>query len=471
MNILFAASEAAPFIKSGGLADVAGALPAALCAQGHDCRVVLPLYRDIPERWRREMTYLVDLSVPLSWRCQRCGVYTLRINKVTYYFLDNGYCFDRCGSYGFFDDGERFALFSRAVIEMLLRLNDFTPAIIHCNDWQTALIPVFLHAFYAHEPRLRGAKTVLTIHNIQYQGAYGMEVAEDILGLPPQMVEIVEYGGEVNYLKGGMERCHALTTVSPTYAQEILEPVYSCGLDGFLRQRRGKISGILNGIDCAEYDPAADRCLPCHYTADDLTGKAENKRELRQQLGLESNDTMLIGIASRLVGHKGLDLVCSAMERLMQEPVQLAVLGCGESGYEQFFREAAMRWPGRVSVTLGFDESLARRIYAGADVFLMPSRSEPCGLAQMLALRYGTPPIVRLTGGLRDTVRDFGGENGNGYTFLTCTAEDMLDAVRRALKDYADTNIWKSHIVAAMCCEHGWSCSAAEYIQLYQKLM
>lgn len=468
MNILFAASEAVPFIKSGGLADVAGALPAALCRLGHDCRVVLPLYRDIPSALRQEMTYITTISVPLSWRRQVCGVYTCWKNNVQYYFLENPYCFDRCGSYGFFDDGERFALFSRAVLEMLLHL-DFSPAVIHCNDWQTALIPVFLHAFFSDAEKLRGVKTVLTIHNIQYQGAYGMEVAGDILGLPPHMVEIVEYSGSVNYLKGGMEMCHALTTVSPTYAQEILSAEYGHGLEPFLRERRGKISGILNGIDCAEYDPVSDACLPYRYTADDLSGKAANKSDLQRQLGLnEDGGAMLIGMVGRLVGHKGLDLVCSGMERLMNEPVQFVLLGCGDSVYEQFFREAAMRWPGRISVTLGFDEAFARRIYAGADVFLMPSRSEPCGLAQMIALRYGTPPIVRLTGGLRDTVRDFGGENGNGYTFQTCMAEDMLDAVRRALRDYADQANWQEHCRAAMQCDNSWTCSAEKYIHLYK---
>ncbi len=470
MKILFASSEAVPFIKSGGLADVAGSLTLALRNRSHACRVVLPLYEDIPQSYREKMKFITYFNVSLGWRNQYCGVFEATISGLKFYFLDNEYYFKRHGLYGFFDDGERFAFFSKAVLEML-NFVDFSPEVIHCNDWQTALVPVYLNTFYRHLEGFKDIKTVFTIHNIQYQGTYDLRIAADVLGLPPWAISKVEYAKDVNYMKGAIEECDALTTVSPTYAEEILDPWFAHGLDSLLRTKQFKLCGILNGIDPSEYDPAKDSMLKFPFTVADTKGKAENKEDLQNQLGLTpNNDTMLIGMVSRLVGHKGLDLVKTAFPKIMEMNVQFVLLGSGDFEYERFFREAQVTYPGRVSTTIGFDGPLSHKIYGSCDVFLMPSKSEPCGLAQMISMRYGTIPIVRSTGGLRDSVRDFGGENGNGYNFLTYNAFDMLDALYRAAADYFDKDKWVKNVQIAMKCDFSWSKSANEYIALYKKL-
>lgn len=471
MKILFAASEAVPFIKSGGLADVAGSLTMAVRNRQHACRVVIPLYEDIPQELRERTKFLTSFNVPLGWRNQYCGVFEATVNGLKFYLLDNEYYFKRPGTYGFFDDGERFAFFSKAVLEMLNHI-DFAPQVIHCNDWQTALVPVYLNVYYRHLEKFEDIKTVFTIHNIQYQGTYDLKIATEVLGLPRWAVPTVEYAKDVNYMKGAIEEADIITTVSPSYAGEILDPWFAHGLDALLRQKQYKLRGILNGIDYTVYNPETDPCIKAHYSAANPKGKAVNKKDLQAVLGLDQDkNTMVIGMVSRLVGHKGLDLVRQVFGEIMQMNTQFVLLGSGDWQYEKFFGEMVSRYPKRVSTTLRFDATLANKIYSGSDVFLMPSKSEPCGLAQMISLRYGTIPAVRATGGLKDSVRDFGGEDGNGYDFLTYNAYDMLDALHRAAADFSDKPKWKAHVETAMKCDFGWGKSANEYIALYKSLV
>ncbi|MCH4239017.1 MAG: glycogen synthase GlgA [Oscillospiraceae bacterium] len=472
MKILYCTSEARPFAATGGLADVAGSLPQALRQRLIGCRVVMPLYEDIPQELRDSMKFVTSLSVPVAWRRQYCGVFEARSGGVIYYLIDNQYYFKRKGLYGHYDDAERFAFLSRAALEMLPYL-DFKPDIIHCNDWQTAMVPIYYSIFYANNDWYRGIKTVITIHNIQYQGKYGPELTEDVLGIPGNDYPILEYDSCVNMLKGAIETANAVTTVSPTYAKEILDPWYSHGLDGILKQREWKISGILNGIDTNSYNPETDKDIYAQYTADDLTGKAENKCSLQKRLGLaQEPDTPLVGMVTRMVSHKGLDLVKEDLDRLMKETnMQFVILGSGEWEYEQFFRQMQDRYPGRLSSCHGFVPELSRKIYAGVDILLMPSKSEPCGLSQMIALRYGTIPIVRETGGLKDSIQDSGGGEGNGFTFASYDSGDMDNAVRRALTGYQDKDGWKILVQRAMHCDMSWGKSANEYIRLYRDLL
>ncbi len=471
MNVLFAASEARPFIASGGLSDVIGALPKALNGAGCDCRVILPLYSDIPDKFREDMHRIAEINVQLGWRSLYCGLFEVEYNGVIFYFIDNEYYFKRNGIYGHFDDGERFAYFSKAVLEAV-RVMDFEPEVIHCHDWQTGLIPTFRHLFYHSDPKIGKAKTIFTIHNIQYQGNYDMYFAEDVLGLAQDQRNLVEYDGRCNYMKAGIDRCDAISTVSPTYASEIQDPWFAWGMDRLLRERKYKLAGILNGIDTELYDPTADKDIPATFSKYDLSGKAKCKAELQKELGLEVDPTaMVIGMVGRLVSHKGLDLVKSVFEDILQKPVQFAILGSGESSYEGFFRYMQERYPGKVSFVCGFIPALAKRIYAGSDVFLMPSKSEPCGLAQMIALRYGTVPIVRETGGLKDSIKDVGGIKGNGFTFQTYNAHDMLDAVDRAYVLYQKPERWRETVLNALACDFSWSRSAHAYTRLYEAVL
>ena len=399
MNILFAASEANPFVASGGLADVAGSLPAAITQKGHDCRIVIPLYKSIKPQFRASMTFLTHITVDVSWRKQYCGIFTAICNGVTYYFIDNEYYFGRDGIYGFFDDCERFVFYSRAVLEML-RCIDFKPDIIHTNDWQAAMIPVFYEVFYKYQQGYENIKTVFTIHNIQYQGNYGKEVLNEVMGIPMYHTSLLEYDGNINMMKGAIETADKVTTVSPSYAWEILDPWYSHGMDRALGPKQYKLSGILNGIDVDGYNPATDPVIPKNYTSKSITGKKACKTALLEELGLQEGTEPLIGIVTRFVSHKGIDLIRYVFEDLIKAGFKFAILGSGEKVYEDFFKEMEWRHKDRVSVSLGFIPELSRKIYAGADMFLMPSQSEPCGLAQMIAMRYGTVPIVRETGGL-----------------------------------------------------------------------
>ncbi len=472
MKVLYCTSEARPFAATGGLADVAGSLPQALRLRLIGCRVVMPLYEDIPQNLRDSMKFITSLSVPVAWRRQYCGVFEARSGGVIYYLIDNQYYFKRNGLYGHYDDAERFAFLSRAALEMLPYI-DFRPDVIHCNDWQTALIPIYFSLFYANNDWYRGIKTILTIHNIQYQGKYGKELMEDVLGIPQSGMPVLEYDDCINLLKGGIETANRVTTVSPTYAQEILDPWFSHDLDGILKERQWKLSGILNGIDTVSYNPETDGDLFANYSSDAPGGKAKNKLGLQERLGLNQEpDVPLIGMVTRMVSHKGLDLVKEALDQIMRETdAQFVILGSGDWEYETFFKEMQIKYPGRLCACFGFIPELSRKIYAAADVFLMPSKSEPCGLSQMIALRYGAIPVVRETGGLKDSIQDSGDGEGNGFTFQTYNSGDMLYAVSRALKGYQNKEGWNILVERAMKCDFSWGRSANEYIRLYREVI
>lgn len=471
MKVLYASSEALPFAMSGGLADVAGALPKALRKRFIGCRVVMPLYSSISEELRSKMTFVCSITVPVAWRRQYCGIFEAHIDGVIYYLIDNQYYFNREGMYGHYDDAERFAFFSRAVLEIIPYIG-FTPDIIHCNDWQTALIPVYLDTFYKYDDLYKNMKTVFTIHNIQYQGKYGKELIGDVLGIPYERESIIEYDDCVNFMKGAIQCSNKVTTVSPTYSKEILDPYYSHGLDGILKEFTYKLTGIVNGIDVDIYNPETDNLIYKNFSADDMSGKAYNKQKLQEELGLPVRDNApVIGIVTRLVKHKGLDLVKHVFEELLKADIQFAILGSGEWEFENFFNEMAGKYPDKVGLRIGFNPQLAHRIYAGSDIFLMPSQSEPCGLAQMVALRYGTIPIVRETGGLNDTISDSGDGEGNGFTFKSYNAHDMQNTVWRAIAGYSDKQGWQTLRERAMKCDNSWGTSANAYIKLYKEIL
>ena len=470
MKVLYATSEARPFAASGGLADVAGSLPQAIRARLVGCRVVMPLYESVPEKLREEMRFVTSFSVPVSWRRQYCGVFEARSGGVVYYLLDNQYYFKRAGLYGHYDDAERFAFFSRAVLELIDHI-DFHPDVIHCNDWQTGLVPVYYNLFYAGRPGYENIRTVYTIHNIQYQGKYGMEILGDVFGIPEYAASLVEQDGCVNLMKGGIEAADKVTTVSPTYANEICDPWFSFGLDSILRARGWKLAGILNGIDVDSYNPEKDTVIAQNYTAADPAGKAVCKAALQKELGLpQMADIQLIVMVTRLVSHKGLDLVKYVLDELLQEPVQVAILGSGDWAYETFFREMQARYPDKFCFYEGFVPDLARRFYAGGDIFLMPSKSEPCGLAQMVACRYGDLVVVRETGGLKDSITDCGDGEGIGFTFKTYNAGDMLNAIHRAIGVYRSEEDYVAVRRRAMETDFSWGKSANEYIRMYKSL-
>jgi len=472
VKVLYCTSEARPFASTGGLAEVAGSLPQQLRLRLIGCRVVMPMYEDIPQEFRDNMKFLTSLSVPVAWRRQYCGVFATHVGGAIFYFIDNQYYFKRSGLYGHYDDAERFAFFSRAVLEMLPYI-DFKPDIIHANDWQTALVPVYYSMFYAEKEWFRDMKTVLTIHNIQYQGKYGQEVLQDVIGLPKSALSVMEFGGCVNYLKGGIECANCVTTVSPTYATEILDPWYSHGLDSILLERKWKLGGILNGIDIDVYNPETDPDIDSHYSAEDMSGKVKNKTALQKQLNLVSSEQIpLIGMVTRLVSHKGLDLVRDSIDDLLNSTdCQFVILGSGDWEYETFFRELQERFPGRVCACIGFIPELSHKIYAASDIFLMPSKSEPCGLSQMIALRYGSIPVVRETGGLKDSITDSGDGKGNGFTFQSYDSGDMMQAIHRAIQGYENQEGWKILMKRAMECDYSWGHSANEYIRLYRDLL
>ena len=472
MKVLYAASEAVPFCKTGGLADVAGSLPPALAAQGVETAVILPLYRRGKERFADQLTFLCYDYVDLAWRHAYCGLFSLKKDGVTWYFLDNEQYFGRPELYGCADDGERFGFFSRAVVKMLDHL-DFWPDVIHCNDWQTALIPIYLKDDGVREERYRSVRTVLTIHNIEYQGRYDPYCLGDLFGLDRGWVDdgTLLLDGDLNLLKGAILTADAVNAVSPTYAQELKNPYFAHRMEGILTQCGYKLSGVLNGIDMKLYDPAADPRIAANYTAEDVSGKAADKAALQKALGLRPEpETPIIAMVSRLVTHKGLDLIREVMGDIMELPVQFVLLGSGDAAYEDFFRHAAERWPERMAIRLGYDEALSMAIYAGADLFLMPSRSEPCGLSQMIAMRYGTIPIVRETGGLKDTVQPYEAwrDAGTGFTFANYSSADMLHVLREAAylyKDYPDAFARLRR--RAMERDFSWNRSAGDYLKIY----
>lgn len=472
MKILYAASEAVPFCKTGGLADVAGSLPPALAEQGAETAVILPLYRRVREKFADQLTFLCYDYVDLAWRHTYCGLFSMKKDGVTWYFLDNEQYFDRPELYGYVDDGERFGFFSRAVVKMLDHL-EFWPDVIHCNDWQTALIPIYLKDDGVREDRYRSIRTVLTIHNIEYQGRYDPYCLGDLFGLDRGWVDdgTLLLDGDLNLLKGAILTADAVNAVSPTYAQELKNPYFAHRMEGILTQCGYKLSGVLNGIDMKLYDPAADGRITANYTAEDLSGKAADKTALQNLMGLnEEPNTPIIAMVSRLVSHKGLDLLREVMGDIMELPAQFVVLGSGDAGYEEFFRRTAERYPGRMAVRLGYNEALSMAIYAGADLFLMPSRSEPCGLSQMISMRYGTVPIVRETGGLKDTVHPYEAwrDAGTGFTFANYSSADMLHVIREAVylyKDYPDA--FARLRDRAMAQDFSWNRSAGDYLRIY----
>lgn len=470
MNILYCSSEALPFAASGGLADVAGSLPRAINEEGeHECRVVMPFYGTIKPELKENCHFLTNFSVPVAWRNQYCGVFVSVYKGVTYYMLDNEYYFNRNGLYGFYDDAERFIFFSRAILE-LLHYIDFRPNVLSCNDWQTALVPVYYDVFYRYQPGYEDIKTVFTIHNIAYQGRYGMELLNDLMGIPQYHASILEYDGDVNFMKGAIECADKVTTVSPTYAQEILDPWYSHGLDRILVQKQYKLCGFLNGIDQDVYNPETDKVIPKNFSVKDKSGKAVCKQKLLEEMGIAPGNEPVIGIVTRFVSHKGLDLVKYVFEDIIRLGYKFAILGSGEKIYEDFFSEMKYRYPDRVGLRIGFVPELSKRIYAGADMFLMPSQSEPCGLAQMIALRYGTIPIVRETGGLKDSIKDAGAYGGNGFTFKSYNAHDMLDACTRARHLYDCQVEWAQLVGNAFVQDFSWKRSAQLYIGLYTNI-
>ena len=475
MKLFFAASEVAPFIKTGGLADVAGSLPNALAKLGHDVRVILPLYSAIPAMWRRQMTFLKSFHFPLSWRNAYCGLFSLAYQGLTYYFIDNEYYFQREGLYGQFDDGERFAYFSRAVVEVPIQLG-WSPDIIHCNDWQTSLVPVYLLEARHREPLLMHTKSVFTIHNIEYQGRYGADSVDQLFGLDRGWYDdgTLRMDGDVNLMKGAMLMADAVTTVSPTYAAQLHDPRYAEGLESVVDAIGWKMHGVVNGIDTVGYDPASDPALPAHYTPEDMGGKAVCKSSLQTALGLHQEpDTPLIAMVTRLVGHKGLDLVQQAMDGIMATGCQFVVLGTGDRQYEDFFRWKAGQYPGRLSAQILYAEDLSRRVYAAADLFLMPSRSEPCGLSQMIAMRYGAVPIVRSTGGLADTVKScqVGQSDGTGYLFGDYDAGAMLSVIGQATGLYrGDRAGFDTVRQRGMTEDFSWTRSADSYRHIYENL-
>lgn len=476
MQLFFAASEVAPFIKTGGLADVAGSLPNALAKLGHDVRVILPLYSAIPAKWRRQMTFLKRFHFPLSWRNAYCGLFSLEYQGLTYYFIDNEYYFKREGLYGQFDDGERFAYFSRAVVEVPVQLG-WSPDIIHCNDWQTGLVPVYLLEARHREPLLKRTKSVFTIHNIEYQGRFDRNILGDVLGLDEGYFreDMLSYYGDVNLVKGAIYAADYITTVSPTYAKELQYAFYAHGLEGVIADNYHKFTGILNGIDMVHNDPANDPFLPAPYSAADLSGKAACKAALQEKLGLDVNpDVPIIACISRLVAHKGYGLVTAAFPKIMEHHVQFVVLGTGDWGIESFFRMAALEYPGRVSANLMYSAELASQLYAGADLLLMPSIAEPCGLSQMIAMRYGTVPIVRLTGGLKDSVPAYNPTTGTGlgFTFGSITPGDLLGAIDRGLEVYEnDRPNWTALMERGMTTDFSWDQSATAYEKVYNQVI
>jgi starch synthase len=471
MKVLYVTSEALPFAASGGLADVSGFLPHAMRIRLIGCRVVLPLYQDVPEELREKLVFLTSLSVPVAWRRQYCGVFRAHHNGVVYYLIDNQYYFNRPGLYGHYDDAERFAFFSRAVLEMLSYI-DFEPDIIHANDWQCALVPVYYNLYYKMLDKYKKMKTVYTIHNIQYQGKYGMEILEDVFGISYDSSRIVELDGVINLMKGAIEAADCITTVSPTYSKEILDSWYGHGLDGILRERASDLHGILNGIDTETNNPETDPLIWSNYSSEDPSGKLENKKRLQEQLGLPQRpEVPIIAMISRLTPQKGFELVKSSIEKLFKKDIQFILLGSGDWIYESFFREVQTNYRSKMSYTSRFTSELAHKIYAGSDILLMPSKSEPCGSGQMIASSYGTIPVVRETGGLKDSVTDCSEQEGIGFTFKTYNDEDMMNAVCRALESYQDKEFWSVLIKRCMEKDFSWGRSANKHIRLYRSLL
>ncbi|MEH7334987.1 glycogen synthase GlgA [Neobacillus drentensis] len=475
MKVLFAVSECGPFAKSGGLADVAGSLPKELKSLGTDVRVILPKYGTISDEYKKEMKKVKEFTVQVGWRNQYCGIEELTHQGVTFYFVDNEYYFKREGLYGYYDDGERFAYFNRAVLEAIAELN-FFPDVLHCHDWHTAMIPYLLRSEYYKRKGYGLIRTVFTIHNLQFQGIFPKEVLGDLLGMDYQSFhpDHLEFFGNVNFMKGALVAADTITTVSPTYKSEIQTATYGEKLEGLLKARNEDLLGILNGIDDDFYNPAIDPLIFQTYTVNNPEKKVINKREIQKLFGLsQSANTPLMVMISRLTKQKGLDLIKCVLREILQEDIQVIILGTGDYDNEEHLRQAARVYPEKLKVHTGFDEGLAHKLYAAADLFLMPSLFEPCGLGQLIAMKYGAIPIVRETGGLNDTVKSWNEVTGkgNGFSFSNFNAHDMLYTIRRALSFYHDRETWESLVKQAMEMDYSWAQSAFSYNQLYAELI
>lgn len=475
MKVLFAVSECGPFAKSGGLADVAGSLPKELTSLGTDVRVILPKYGTISEDYKSKMKKVKEFIVPVGWRKQYCGIEELSHQGVTFYFIDNEYYFKREGLYGYFDDGERFAYFNRAVLQAIEELN-FFPDVLHCHDWHTAMIPYLLRTEYHKKKGYGRIRTVFTIHNLQFQGIFPKEVLGDLLGMDDHSFHSghLEFFGNVNFMKGALVSADKITTVSPTYKSEIQTATYGEKLEGLLKTRNEDLLGILNGIDDEFYNPKHDPLIYQTFSANDTEKKVINKREIQKLFGLtQSANTPLMVMISRLTKQKGLDLIKCVLREILQEDIQVIILGTGDYDNEEHLRQAARVHPEKLKVYTGFDEGLAHKLYAAADLFLMPSLFEPCGLGQLIAMKYGAIPIVRETGGLNDTVSSWNEftDEGNGFSFRNFNAHDMLYTIRRALSFYHTPETWGKIVKQAMEMDNSWAQSAFRYNQLYAELI
>ena len=475
-KILFAGAEAMPFAATGGLGDVLGSLPAALAQTGNaDVRVVLPLYAAVSEDWRKKMKQEAVFYVKLAWREQYCGVFSLQHNGVTYYFIDNEYYFKRPSLYGFFDDGERYAYFCMAVMEMMTRL-DFFPDVLHAHDWQAALTVVYLNCLYRQRKGYGDIRTVFTIHNIEYQGIYDFSILGDVFALGENEHSLMEYGGCINLMKAAIQCADRVSTVSPRYAEEICTPAYAHRLDSCLNANAHKLCGILNGIDYDYYDPKTDKAIAAKFSVRSMSGKEANKKALQEEVGLPvRGDVPILAVISRLAAHKGLDLIASCIyDVVLNHDVQLVVLGKGEAHYEQFFTDLQNSFPDKVRALITYDRDLSKRIYAATDIFLMPSKSEPCGLSQMIASRYGAIPVVRETGGLYDSIKPYWEEkktiHGNGFTFANYSAEELKERTVAALTLWRDEVKRKKLVTKIMKTDFSWTASAQKYMEMYDTL-
>ena len=472
MRVLFAASEAHPFIKTGGLGDVMGALPKSLAKLGVDVRVVIPKYKNIKDELKQKLQFVKWFTVSVGWRNQYCGIFQYQYKGVIYYFIDNEYYFNRDGLYGYFDDGERFAFFNRAVLEFIKQI-DWQPDLINCNDWQTGMVPVLLNLEYKKDEFYSKIKTVFSIHNLLFKGSFSPKVLPELFGYDymPLVNGSVELDGSVSFLKGGLNYCDQITTVSNTYAEEIKTPQYGEGLDGFLRSKSYYLMGLVNGIDYEEFNPQDDKLIFKNFNINSIDNKVQNKLSLQRELGLpQKKDTPMIGLISRLTHQKGCDLIVNMIDRLLQRDIQLVILGTGDYWYEETFKNLQYRYPDKVSANIKFDNTLAHKIYAATDMFLMPSLFEPCGLGQLIALRYGSIPIVRETGGLKDTISPYNQYNGvgNGFGFKNFNSNELMQIIEYALTIYNDKNAWNNIIRQAMNSDNSWEKSAMQYKWLYE---
>ena len=475
MKLLYAASESAPFMKTGGLADVAGSLPLALKNEGHDVRVVMPLYSKIDEKYKKNMTHIGHFFVDLNWRHQYAGVFSHDLDGVTYYFIDNEYYFDRASAYGEVDDGERFIFFSKAVVQ-LMKFLDFKADIVHANDWHTGLVPLYIKDFSRGDSFYHNMKSVYTIHNMKYQGVFPASILGEVASLSYEYYHEfgLKYYDNINMMKGGIVYCDLLTTVSKTYSEEIKSSYFGENLEGVIQANSYKLHGVVNGIDYEKFNPETDPNIDFNYSIDDLGIKVKNKMALQERFNLPVNpDIPMIGMVTRMVAMKGLDLIVRIFDELIQENVQFVLLGTGDKEYESAFKHFEYTYPDKVASRIYFNEAESHKIYAGVDLFLMPSLAEPCGISQLISLRYGTVPLTRETGGLKDTIlpyNQFTGE-GNGFSFRNQNAHELLYKLKDAINIYHDKNIWEALMKSGMQSKNDWEASSKEYIRLYNQII